>query len=168
MIMVNAYRVVNNRKMYLTCTVNAHAPAFSILLANSTVSAGESRSRILVLTGTERFLLRVLIKTKWSESSTEEGGERVTYVVTVSNTDTASRTAFTSAELRALIFHTCKQIYVSVLGGDAERQGDILFMDAWLLFRVPFCRVIAHELTLGTEHTAVPHILLLGTLLVFQ
>lgn len=44
----------------LTCTVKAHAPAFSILLANSTVSLGELKRRILALTGTERFLLRVL------------------------------------------------------------------------------------------------------------
>lgn len=44
----------------LTCTVKAHAPAFSILLANSTVSLGEPKRRILALTGTERFLLRVL------------------------------------------------------------------------------------------------------------
>lgn len=45
---------------YLTCTVKAHAPAFSILLANSTVSLSVSSSRILTLTGTDRFLLRVL------------------------------------------------------------------------------------------------------------
>lgn len=47
-------------RTYLTCTVRAQAPAFSILLANSTVSLGVSSRRILALTGTERFLLKVL------------------------------------------------------------------------------------------------------------
>ena len=42
------------------CTVKAQAPAFSILLANSTVSLGVSRRRILTLTGTDRFLRSVL------------------------------------------------------------------------------------------------------------
>ncbi len=45
---------------HLMCTVKAQAPAFSILLANSTVSLGVSRRRIFVLTGTDRFLLSVL------------------------------------------------------------------------------------------------------------
>ena len=44
---------------YLPCTARAGTPSFSILLANSTVSAGDFNRRILQVTGTSKFLLSV-------------------------------------------------------------------------------------------------------------
>ena len=44
---------------YLPCTASAGTPSFSILLANSTVSAGDFSRRILQVTGTSKFLLSV-------------------------------------------------------------------------------------------------------------